>query len=145
MQLFSGNRMTAVGIVKEIDKNRAKIEVYGDKAGCSTCSAGKCSTCSAGKSRIYTAMNNRNLMLKEGLLVEVSLSSLKTLISFLRVIVIPLTLFSAIHYSTGKLGISEGYRLVSGFAGLTAGFAANYLIPAVIKEREMPEIVKVIQ
>lgn len=77
--------------------------------------------------------------------MEVSLSSLKTMISLIRVIIIPLSLFSVLHYSTGRLGISEGYRLVSGFAGLTAGFAANYLIPAGIKEREMPEIVKVIQ
>ncbi len=137
--------MKATGIIKSIDNDTVKIEIYGDGSLCSSCSTGNCSSCaSAQNGRTYTALNRNNFDLEKGKLVEVELPAGKAVSALLRVIVFPILLFFAGYSFAESLGASEGLKIAGGFSGLLAGFGINFLFTGKMKKKEMPVITKIL-
>ncbi len=138
--------MKSIGIIRNIDNGIAEIEVVGDGTACTSCSSGSCASCSAsGKTRTYKAVNSLNLELSAGNPVEIELPAGKAVIAFIRVIVVPLILFYSCYFTADLIGISPaGYKVIAGFLGLSAGFAANFLLAGKLKMHEMPTITKIL-
>ena len=139
--------MKSIGIIRNIDNGIAEIEVVGDGTACTSCSSGSCASCSAsGKTRTYKAVNSLNLELSAGNPVEIELPAGKAVIAFIRVILLPLTLFFIFFFFAPYfVGKEAGLKVAAGFTGLLTGFSLNFLIPSKLKEKEMPDIVRVLK
>ena len=67
--------MITTGIIKEINNDKISVEMF--DAGVS-CSSGNCASCSSkGKTKIFEALNTRELPVKTGSFIEMELSTSK--------------------------------------------------------------------
>lgn len=152
--------MTEIGVVTEISGNRVTVSC--GSPGCASCAAaGSCSggpgrasggdgtpeavsgaagNHAAGGRREFRALNSLGLSLAPGDSVEVSFPGRKTVLSFLRVIVLPLALFVAAYLATGAVfhAVSEGVRALAGFAGLALGIGFSLALRR--PDADLPEV-----
>ncbi|MCL2480088.1 MAG: SoxR reducing system RseC family protein [Spirochaetaceae bacterium] len=131
------------GTVTAVDKNIITV-TCGDTSHCKTCPASRFFCKASEKGREFKALNTDNLDLREGDNVEVFISPSKTIGYSFSILIFPLLMFLAGYYLTANLTntLSDGIKLLGGFAGLVIGFAIAFLYSSFTRKQQYPLITK---
>lgn len=132
--------MTEIGKVTKIDERIITIKCRPSPA-CHSCNGGLCGA----RDRELKVRNTRDLFVSVGDYAEIFLPSSQAVMAGFQVFVLPLILFAAFYLAARHfLGIeAEGPLVLSGLAGLLAGFLFTYIIAQ--GNRKLPEILRVVE
>jgi hypothetical protein len=140
--------VVSTGRIQKIKENDIYVEVFDKESPeeSSSCSSGGCSSCSHEvKKRLVKVMNPKEITVECGNIIELSTSTSRILLAFLRVLLIPLFLFAGSYYFTGSyFNSSEGFKIIAGSSALVLGILANFLFNRKRNVKEFPEIVRII-
>ena len=110
--------MVSTGRIQKISENDIYVEVFDKESPeeSNSCSSGGCASCSHDvKKRLVKAINPKGITLECGNIIELTTSTSKILLAFLRVLLIPLLLFAGSYYFTGSyFNSSEGFKILAG-------------------------------
>jgi len=131
------------GTVTAVDKNIITI-ICGNTDHCKTCPASKFFCKASEKGKEFKALNADNLDIREGDNVEIFISPSKTIGYSFSILIFPLIMFIIAFFITAKLTntLSDGIKILGGFAGLVLGFAMAFLYSAFTRKQQYPVITK---
>ena len=140
--------MVSTARIRKIVENDIYVEVF-DKENTeesNSCSTGGCASCSHEvKKKLVKVINPKGIALECGNIIELSTSSSKILLAFIRVLLIPLLLFAGSYYFAGSyMNSSEGFKIMAGSSALVLGILANFLFNKKRNTKEYPEIIRIV-
>ena len=129
------------GTVTTIDKDIITV-ICGKPEYCKSCAASKL-FCNV-QTKEFKALNTNSFDIKTGDDVEIYLTPAKTIGYSFSILIFPLIMFIAGYYLAEKAvnTLSEGIKILGGFAGLIAGFALAFLYNSITKEQKYPVITR---
>ncbi len=129
------------GTVTAVENNIISV-TCGKPEHCKSCAAASL-FCNV-KTKEFKALNSNNLDIKTGDDVEIYVSPSKTIGYSFSILIFPLIMFFIGYYLIAKLTntLSDGVKIIGGFAGLAAGFAIAFLYNSFTKKQKYPVITK---
>ncbi|MCK5153155.1 MAG: SoxR reducing system RseC family protein [Spirochaetales bacterium] len=134
--------MTEQGKITDINGEEIILSCSSLSGGCKSCSGNSfCST----NGKVFSALNGENINLKSGDTVEIYLPPGQTIFAGFMVLIFPLLSF-ILFFAAGSwlFNGSEGLGILSGLAGLAAGFYITYKYNQISKQKNTPQITKLI-
>ncbi len=114
----------------------------GDSESCQSCAAH--GFCGGVNDKTFEAVNINGYELEPGSKVEVFLPTGKTIGAAFMVMIFPLLLFFVFFFGIRLLleSAGEGIQVLSGLAGIAAGFGINFITSRKAGKKGMPEITR---
>ncbi len=134
--------MIEQGKITDINGEEIILSCSSLSGGCQKCKASSfCST----DGKIFSAINGKNIDLKQGDTVEIHLPPGQTIFAGFMVLIFPLLSFILFFLGGSWLfNDSEGMGILSGILGLSTGFYITYLYNKINKRKNTPRITKLI-
>lgn len=132
--------MIEQGKIINVENDTVTLSCSGLSGGCKSCKAN--SFCSA-NGHDFDALNEDNLDLKSGDVVEIYLPTGRTVFSGFMVLIFPLITFMLL-FAAGSvlLGLTDGWSTLLGLGGLSIGFGITALYNRFYKRKNTPRVVK---
>ncbi len=130
-------------IVQDIHGEQITL-ICGAAEGCRSCNA---SSFCAAKTREVDAVNHMGLSLMRGDQVEYYIPPGWTILAGFVVLIIPLLTFIGAFVLSGRFipGLGEGLQALFGLAGLAGGFGLSFLYNRIMRNKNVPEIIRRIE
>ncbi|MCK5673268.1 MAG: SoxR reducing system RseC family protein [Spirochaetales bacterium] len=135
--------MTEQGKITDITGEEIILSCSSLTGGCKSCSGNSfCST----NGKVFSALNGENINLKSGDTVEIYLPPGQTIFAGFMVLIFPLLSFIVFYVAGSWLfNGSEGLGVLSGVLGLAAGFGITFQYNKISKQKNTPQITKLIK
>ena len=134
--------MIEQGKITDINGGEIILSCSSLSGGCKSCSGNSfCST----NGKVFSALNDKEIDLKSGDTVEIYLPPGQTIFVGFMVLIFPLLSFILFFAAGSRIfNGSEGFGVLSGILGLSAGFWITYLYNKVSKQKNTPQITRLI-
>ncbi len=134
--------MMEQGKITDINGGEIILSCSSLSGGCKSCSGNSfCST----NGKVFSALNDKEIDLKSGDTVEIYLPPGRTIFAGFMVLIFPLLSFILFFIAGSRIfNGSEGFGVLSGILGLSAGFWITYLYNKVSKQKNTPQITRII-
>jgi positive regulator of sigma E activity len=148
--------MQTQGKITAIEDNIVTIEIT-DQEICTQCGiktdsqfsigCNSCSLLAKKNKKFLKAINNLTTPLKEGDMVNVSLSPAKAIKAGFFIFIIPLVLFFLFYYFTEYVLLltNEWVKIGMGLGGILLGFMGVYFRSKLLKQKEWPQVTEVVR
>ncbi|MEJ2664358.1 MAG: SoxR reducing system RseC family protein [Spirochaetia bacterium] len=148
--------MQTQGKITAIEDNIVTIEIT-DQEICTQCGiktdsqfsigCNSCSLLAQKNKKFLKAINNLTTPLKEGDMVNVSLSPAKAIKAGFFIFIIPLVLFFLFYYFTEYVLLltNEWVKIGMGLGGILLGFMGVYFRSKLLKQKEWPQVTEVVR